>query len=112
MSQTLQTQNITLAYPLTANLSEILQEIKESLKQRGCVIQAPHKNMTTKEAAQYCTEAGLRVTPKTLECWRSFGRGPKYKKVGGRVLYEQPWLDEYIAGIEVKVVDPSTGEIR
>lgn len=63
--------------------------------------------MTTTEASGYLQERGYPGTPKTLEVWRSQKRGPKYKKVGNRVFYEPAWLDEYMAGIEVKIIDPT-----
>lgn len=50
---------------------------------------------------------GFPTTYKTLEVHRCKGKGCKYKKVGGRVFYEKEWLDEYMAGIEVKVFDPA-----
>lgn len=63
--------------------------------------------MTTTEAAKYLIASGYRTTSKTLEVWRCKRRGPKYKKVGSRVYYEQPWLDEFMAGLEVRVFDPA-----
>jgi hypothetical protein len=68
----------------------------------------PHpKAMTTKDAATYLAACGYPTTHKTLEVWRCRSRGPKYKVVGRRVFYEQTWLDEYMAGVEVKIYDPS-----
>lgn len=43
--------------------------------------------------AQYLTPAELierykkTITIRTLANWRSIGEGPKYTKIGGRVLY-------------------------
>lgn len=65
------------------------------------------KAMTTKDAAQYMGGKGYPGTAKTLEVWRCKKRGPKYKKVGSRVFYEKTWLDNFMAGIEVKIFDPS-----
>jgi len=31
--------------------------------------------------------ARWRMSPRTLEQWRWQGRGPKYLKIGGRVIY-------------------------
>ena len=39
--------------------------------------------LNTPEAAKYL---GLR--PGTLEIWRSLGKGPRYLKIGRRVVYE------------------------
>ena len=67
-----------------------------------------HPNtMTTPDASKYLIASGHRTTSKTLEVWRCKKRGPKYKKVGSRVYYERPWLDEFLAGLEVKIFDPA-----
>ncbi|MCJ7601805.1 MAG: hypothetical protein MUO63_09940 [Desulfobulbaceae bacterium] len=63
--------------------------------------------MTTKDASQYLKRKGYPGTPKSMEVWRCKKRGPKYKKVGSRVFYEKNWLDEFMAGIEVKFFDPA-----
>ena len=64
--------------------------------------------MTTVEAARYLTESGYPYTKKTLEVWRCQKRGPKYKAINGsRIFYERSWLDEFMAGIEVKIFDPA-----
>ena len=65
------------------------------------------KAMTTKDAASYLNNSGYPGTAKTLEVWRCKKRGPKYKKISSRVFYEKAWLDEFMAGIEVKIFDPS-----
>ena len=48
-------------------------------------------NYTTEEAA-----ALIRVAPKTLENWRVLGKGPKFIKAGGRVLYSASDVLEYL----------------
>ena len=65
------------------------------------------KAMTTVEAARYLAASGYRTTNKTLEVWRCKKRGPKYKKIGSRVYYERPWLDEFVSGLEIKIFDPA-----
>ena len=40
--------------------------------------------------------AFLKVSPATLNTWRSRGLGPKYYKAGRRVLYKSQDLEEYI----------------
>lgn len=52
---------------------------------------------TTEECA-----AILKVSPKTLETWRSRGKGPKYYKVGGRVLYKKSDIEAFIEGSLVR----------
>ena len=39
----------------------------------------------------------LGVAKGTLEVWRSLKKGPKYIKLGRRVLYDPRDLDEYTA---------------
>ena len=63
--------------------------------------------MTTKEASQYLRGNGYPGTTKSLEVWRCRKCGPKYKKIGGRVFYEKGWLNEFMAGIEIKIFDPA-----
>ena len=54
----------------------------------------------TVEAAAY-----LGLSPGTLEVWRSFGRGPRYRKFGRRVMYDTPDLDSYAASHVVETCD-------
>jgi excisionase family DNA binding protein len=46
--------------------------------------------LSTKEAAAY-----LGVKRNTLEVWRCQSRGPKYAKIGSRVLYDQDDLEAF-----------------
>jgi len=50
-------------------------------------------NLTTAAAAAWL---GC-VRPRTLDNWRSQGRGPRYVRVGGRIAYRlkdlQAWMD-------------------
>ena len=48
---------------------------------------------TTPEAADY-----LRLKAQTLEKWRLTGRGPKFAKMGTRVVYRRSDLDAWLAG--------------
>ena len=65
------------------------------------------KLLNTKEASAYLTARGIPYSKKTLEVFRCKKKGPKYKKIVSRVYYEQSWLDEFMAGLEVKLFDPS-----
>ncbi|MCD6297979.1 MAG: DNA-binding protein [Deltaproteobacteria bacterium] len=65
------------------------------------------KNLNTIEAAAYLTSKGIPYSKKTLEVFRCKKRGPKYKKIVSRVYYERSWLDEFVAGLEVKIFDPA-----
>jgi hypothetical protein len=65
------------------------------------------KLLTTVEASAYLTSRGVPYSKKTLEVFRCRKRGPKYKKIISRVYYEQSWLDEFLAGLEVKIFDPA-----
>lgn len=49
-----------------------------------------------------------RISVRTLSNWRSLGTGPKFTKVGGRILYP---LDEVIAW-ECKNTSASTADYR
>jgi len=39
-----------------------------------------------------------RLSHRTLERWRWQGRGPRYLKIGGRVVYRVEDIDAYEAG--------------
>jgi hypothetical protein len=39
-----------------------------------------------------------RLSPRTLEQWRWLGRGPRYLKIGARVLYDEGEVADYEAG--------------
>jgi len=38
-----------------------------------------------------------QISPRTLEQWRWLGRGPKFLKVGARVLYRPTDIENYEA---------------
>jgi excisionase family DNA binding protein len=61
---------------------------------------APHHTVVdTMGAAEY---VGLH--PRTLENWRSQGRGLRYLRVGRRIVYRIADLEAYL---ESRVVEPS-----
>lgn len=43
--------------------------------------------MSTRHLNQTELSARWNVSPRTLERWRWLGEGPRYLKLGGRVLY-------------------------
>jgi excisionase family DNA binding protein len=59
----------------------------------------PNDYLTPPEASAY-----LRVPSNTLRNWRSQGRGPRYRKLGGKVTYRRDWLDDYS---DRHVIEPS-----
>ncbi|MBA2883057.1 hypothetical protein HNR65_003414 [Desulfosalsimonas propionicica] len=63
------------------------------------------KNLSTEQAAEYLKSIGVRVSRKTLEAWRCYGRGPAYHKVGNRVFYRTPDLDKLADGQRVETID-------
>ena len=62
------------------------------------------KMLNTVEAALF-----LGLSSGTLEVWRCLGRGPKYSKLGSRVLYEKSDLESFIASGKVETVDTYDG---
>ena len=64
----------------------------------------PKGGYNTLDAAAY-----LNLSPGTLEVWRSLGRGPRYCKVGRRVVYRREDLDSFLASRTVETCD--TAEI-
>ena len=64
--------------------------------------------LRTAEAARY-----LSLSPRTLEKHRTYGTGPAYRKIGGRVVYAvadlTAWAD---IGTRTSTSDPGTGTVR
>lgn len=62
----------------------------------------------TPQAAAY-----LGLSHRTLEKHRTFGTGPAYRKLGGRVVYAvedlQAWADR---GAKVSTTDPGAGTVH
>ena len=42
--------------------------------------------------------ARWKMSPRTLEQWRWLGKGPKFLKIGARVLYPDDEIEDYEAG--------------
>jgi len=68
----------------------------------------PPRFLRTQEAARF-----LGFSPRTLEKHRTYGTGPTYRKLGGRVVYTisdlQQWAD---LGIVRSTSDPNCGVVR
>jgi predicted DNA-binding transcriptional regulator AlpA len=62
----------------------------------------PPRYLRTPEAARF-----LSLSHRTLEKHRCYGTGPRYSKVGGRVVYSvgdlQAWVDR---GVKTSTSDP------
>lgn len=56
-----------------------------------------YKLFTNDETAEI-----LRIAPRTLEDWRTNGRGPNYVQCGGKPVYRERDID---AWIELSIVD-------
>jgi len=63
--------------------------------------------LRTAEAARY-----LSLSPRTLEKHRTYGTGPAYRKIGGRVVYAfadlNAWAD---VGTRTSTSDPGAGTV-
>ena len=63
--------------------------------------------LRTAEAARY-----LSLSPRTLEKHRTYGTGPAYRKIGGRVVYAvadlNAWAD---IGTRTSTSDPGAGTV-
>ena len=63
--------------------------------------------LRTAEAARY-----LSLSPRTLEKHRTYGTGPTYRKIGGRVVYAvadlNTWAD---VGTKTSTSDPGYGTV-
>ncbi len=67
----------------------------------------PHRLLRTNEAAEW-----LGLSGRTLEKHRTFGTGPAYRKIGGRVVYAivdlQAWADR---GSRTSTTEPTESAI-
>jgi predicted DNA-binding transcriptional regulator AlpA len=67
----------------------------------------PPRFLRTPEAARF-----LGLSGRTLEKHRTYGTGPKYRKIGGRVVYAlddlKAWAD---LGAKTSTSDPGTGTV-
>ena len=59
-----------------------------------------NRKLSTNEAAAF-----LGIRPNTLEVWRTQKRGPKYSKIGSRVLYDISDLEAYFASRSIHTID-------
>jgi len=70
--------------------------------------QTPQRFLTTPEAARF-----LSLSGRTLEKHRTYGTGPKYRKIGGRVIYAvedlQAWADR---GLRSSTSDSGRGTVH
>ncbi len=60
-------------------------------------------------------EAGrfLGLSGRTLEKHRTFGTGPRYRKIGGRVIYAvSDLLDWADRALQQSTTDPAAGRVR
>jgi len=68
----------------------------------------PPRFLRTPEAARF-----LGLSGRTLEKHRVYGTGPRYRKIGGRVVYAlddlQSWADR---GLRTSTSDPGTGTVH
>lgn len=67
----------------------------------------PPRYLRTPEAARF-----LGLSGRTLEKHRTYGTGPSYRKLGGRVVYSledlQAWADR---GAKISTSDPGAGTV-
>lgn len=70
--------------------------------------QAPNRYLRTPEAGRH-----LGLSGRTLEKHRTYGTGPRYRKIGGRVVYAlsdlEAWADQ---GAQTSTTDPDGGRVR
>jgi predicted DNA-binding transcriptional regulator AlpA len=67
----------------------------------------PPRYLRTQEAARF-----LGLSPRTLEKHRTYGTGPRYSKLGGRVVYALDDLQEWAnRGLKTSTSDPGIGTV-
>ncbi|MFV0383974.1 helix-turn-helix transcriptional regulator [Paracoccus sp. (in: a-proteobacteria)] len=67
----------------------------------------PPRYLRTKEAARF-----VSLSPRTLEKHRTYGTGPAYHKLGGRVVYALEDLEAWVSrGAVTSTSDPRGGRV-
>jgi predicted DNA-binding transcriptional regulator AlpA len=67
----------------------------------------PPRYLRTPEAARF-----LSLSGRTLEKHRIYGTGPRYSKLGGRVVYRLEDLQAWVAqGAKASTSDPGVGTV-
>jgi predicted DNA-binding transcriptional regulator AlpA len=67
----------------------------------------PPRYLRTPEAARF-----LGLSGRTLEKHRTYGTGPRYSKLGGRVVYRLDDLQAWVArGAKASTSDPGVGQV-
>jgi predicted DNA-binding transcriptional regulator AlpA len=73
----------------------------------NAIAEMPPRYLRTQEAARF-----LGLSERTLEKHRTYGTGPTYRKLGGRVVYAiedlQSWADR---GLVTSTSDPRAGTV-
>lgn len=70
------------------------------------------ENLNTRQAASYLKEQhAVPVTPGTMEVWRTYGKGPRYRKVARWVVYSRTDLDRFAAGQIYETTDSTAAAI-
>jgi len=65
------------------------------------------QKVNTRGAVRYLSDRGVCFARKTLEIWRIRGKGPKYRRISGRIFYDIDALDEFLRGKQINpVCDP------
>jgi len=68
----------------------------------------PQRYLTTPEAARF-----LALSGRTLEKHRTYGTGPTYRKIGGRVIYALKDLEIWAnRGTRSSTSDPGNGIVH
>jgi predicted DNA-binding transcriptional regulator AlpA len=69
--------------------------------------QLPPRYLRTPEAARF-----LGLSGRTLEKHRTYGTGPRYSKLGGRVVYRLEDLQAWVElGAKASTSDPGVGTV-
>jgi hypothetical protein len=91
------------------NAPRTLPALHEITEPRKCPIRTPvpPRYLRTLEAARF-----LSLSGRTLEKHRTYGTGPAYRKLGGRVVYAledlKAWADR---GAKTSTSDPGAGTV-
>jgi excisionase family DNA binding protein len=76
---------------MTALEPSLLELIERTAAATVAALRTSRRYVNTREAAEY-----LGCSPKTLQNWRSSGKGPRFVRIGGKIAYDFADLDAFI----------------
>jgi hypothetical protein len=80
-----------------SNSPRAMNSLPNAAQRSAEQIQLVGAGVSTKHLNQRELAERLNISPRTLERWRWLGEGPRFLKIGGRVVYRLQDIERYEA---------------